>query len=119
MFFTSNLRDHVEEPVGLHLHAHVYQLAEVEGDEAGLFVLVDIPGEVHSGDLHLGAGPGTHQVAGVPATTIIIIIITLVTATEYLFLLYTSAAVALTSARQMAAPGMYVLGRGITFLSGT
>ena len=67
MIFTSNLRDHVEEPVGLHLHADVYQLAEVEGDEAGLLVVVDIPGEVHSGDLHLGAGPGTHQVAGVPA----------------------------------------------------
>ena len=67
---TSNLCNHVEKPVGFHLDANINQLAEIKCHIACHLVLVDVSGEVHSGDLHLGAGPSAHLVTRVPVPVV-------------------------------------------------
>ena len=68
--FTSNLGHHIEKPVGFHLDTYINQLAEIKCHVACHLVLVDISGEVHRGDLHLGAGPPAHLVTRVPVPVI-------------------------------------------------
>ena len=67
---TSNLCHHVEKPVGFHLDANINQLAEIKCHVTRHLVLVDVSCEVHSGDLHLGAGPSAHLVTRVPVTVV-------------------------------------------------
>ena len=67
---TSNLCHHVEKPVGFHLDANINQLAEIKCHVTRHLVLVDVSCEVHSGDLHLGAGPSAHLVTRVPVPVV-------------------------------------------------